>query len=416
MAVLALTDSVAIAAPGSSGKPVTNHCNLYDYFQFIFRSNGRPFDCTNIPAEFWTYQTRVGEVASSGKSSSGSAAAAAGAAAASSSANATTMISQTPTASLTAGASLLRYTAGLDDMHGQRVISDELSMPLVEKYSDLPPLERAIWVKPTGTLGRRNQTSDNASVAIEAGGLLAGMDLFSDEYARIGILGGVSQIKVEINENNNNINVFTARGGATATVEIGKWYFDALGTVSNETYDTERTVDINNAGDLRRMWSNYNNMRVNAAFETGFRFTLGSVVIQPLGGVEMNWLYQEAVKEKGNDKAAIWTAENVIRTGSTKLGLNLQTVFFLGDIPIVPTIGGFWSHRFGELNNASRISTDQGATYEQVGAEPSVDLANVYAGLAINVSDNFTLSGNYSASFNSIERNHTGTIGLRLHF
>jgi outer membrane autotransporter protein len=81
---------------------------------------------------------------------------------------------------------------------------------------------------------------------------------------------------------------------------------------------------------------------------------------------------------------------------------------------IVPTIGGYWSHRFGELSNASRISTNQGSSYEYVGAKPPLNVANIYASVMANLNENVALSAGYSAAFNSIERNHTGTVGLRV--
>ncbi|PLW76767.1 autotransporter outer membrane beta-barrel domain-containing protein [Cohaesibacter celericrescens] len=401
------TDDCTVAAGPKHKGTCNNSCDLSEYFQYIFLSSAtRPF-CTSIPAAFWTYQTQVGEVSSGGKSSAGSASA--GSVAASSSGGAATgAMTMTPSERVSAGAMVLRYASGAADAAGSEAINEEMS------EDDVPPLEKGIWVKLLGTIGSKNATANLASVKIESGGLMAGMDIYSNEYFRVGLLGSVANVAVAINENNNEFDVLALKGGVTATLEVGKWYLDGLGTYGIERTKTSRTVDVNNNGNLWPMWSKFTNKRISAVFESGFRLTSGRVVIQPLAGVEMNWLMQDEVLEQGNASAAVLTDKNTTMIGSTKLGLNLSSAFVGDYMSIVPTIGGYWSHRFGELSNASRISTNQGSSYEYVGAKPPLNVANIYASVMANLNENVALSAGYSAAFNSIERNHTGTVGLRV--
>ena len=388
-------------------------CNLTDYFQFIFDVPTRPYQCRNIPSEFWVYQTQVGEVASNGKSAGGGASASSGVSNTSGGANAG-MVTMTPSASISQGSALLYYNASIRDEDSAKAIEAELAD---EDEYDAPPLEKAVWVKLLGTFGRKNATEELASVRIQSGGVMVGTDLFSNEYLRFGILGSVSDISVEINENNNELDVFALKGGATATVEYGKWYLDGVGTYSSERTKTKRTVDVDGKGDLRDMTSKFTNHRIDAAFETGFRFTTGRLVIQPFAGVNMNWLKQQEAMEEGNRDAAVLTAKNTIFTGSSKLGVNASSAFLVGDgISIVPTVGAYWSHRFGELENANKISTNLGQSYEYVGAKPLLDVANVYAAVMANFGPNVAVSAGYLGSFNREERNHSANLGLRIRF
>lgn len=397
-------------ANAQSGIGSYNSCNLLQYFQFIFqapyRDLARDDYCrNNIPPEFFVYQTQVGNTASSGRSSIGAAAAASasGISAASGLGASETFL---------AGTKALGYAPDGDVQSGAKAIDQNMDGKLDDYDEILAPLEKSIWLRGLGSIGAKNATAQDASVRINSAGLMTGADLFSNEFFRFGVLGSVRHVDVDINENNNEIQMLALTGGATATLEIENWYLDAMGTFAHERYDTKRTVDINGAGDLRRMWSEFDNNRIDAAFETGFRFTVGRAILQPLAGVNLNWLYQSAVQEQGNTSAAIWTDENVKITGNAKLGAIISTAFYVDDISFSPAIGGHWTHRFGEIGQSNRISTTQGVTYEYVGSEPPKDLANLYASLTANMNDNLSFTASYSAAFNHIERNHSGSLGI----
>lgn len=391
----------------------SNSCDLPEYFQFIFNASYRPFLCNSIPSEFWVYQTQVGEVSSNGKSSSGSASSASAAAASGSNVASTAMM--TPSSRVTVGSAVLRYTPPGSNNPAVESINAATGETEPLDYG-AAPLEKAVWVKLLGTVGNKDATAQLASIRIGTGGVMAGTDIFSSEHFRFGVLGAVTDISVDIRENNNKLDVTAWKAGATGTLEVGKWYLDGLATHSWEKNSASRTVDINNNGDLRKIWSKFTNRRINAAFETGFRFRAGRVMIQPLVGVDLNWLKQAEVVEQGNSSAAVLTAKNTIFTGSSKLGLNLSSVILLDKTSIVPTIGGYWGHRFGELENANRISTNQGVSYEYVGAKPPLDIFNVFASVLVNVDETMAISAGYHGAFNRFERYHSGNVALRFRF
>nr|WP_321444905.1 autotransporter outer membrane beta-barrel domain-containing protein [uncultured Cohaesibacter sp.] len=392
----------------------SNSCDLPEYFQYIYKASYRPFLCNRIPSAFWAYQTQVGEVSANGKSSSGSASSASAAAASGSSGVSAAML--TPTQRVSIGSAALHYAPSskkneaiekLNAMSGEEAPLD---------YGSAPPLEKAVWIKLLGTLGNKDATAQLASIRVQASGIMAGTDLYSNEYLRFGLLGSVSDISVDIHENNNELDVTAWKVGGTGTLEVGKWYLDGLATHSWEKNSASRTVDINGRGDLRDFSSKFTNRRINAAFETGFRLNAGRLMIQPLAGVDLNWLKQAEVVEQGNSSASIITAKNTIFTGSSKLGVNLSSVILLDKSSIVPTIGGYWGHRFGELENANRISTDQGVSYQYVGTKPPLDLFNLYASLMVNFDQKLAVSASYHGAFNRFERYHSGNIALRLRF
>lgn len=387
-------------------------CNLGEYFQYVFDAAYRPHLCNSIPSAFWAYQRQVGEVSANGKSVSGNAASVSAAA---SNANAANVALMTPSQRVSVGAAILHYaptgssTEALDKIEAMSGEEEPLDYGAA-------PLEKAVWLKLLGTLGNKDATAQLASIRVQTGGIMAGTDLYSNEYLRLGVLGSVSDISVDIHENNNELDVTAWKVGGTGTLEIGKWYLDGLATHSWEKNSASRTVDINGMGDLRDFWSKFTNRRINAAFETGFRWNVGRLMIQPLAGVDLNWLKQAEVVEQGNSSASLITAKNTVFTGSSKLGANLSSVILLNKSSIVPTVGGYWGHRFGELENANRISTDQGVSYQYVGAKPPLDIFNLYASVMLNVDESLALSAGYHGAFNRFERYHAGNIALRIRF
>ncbi len=412
--LIGVANSHAHSGVHGPGITTINNCGLLDYFQYIYRTPTRPHNCNNIPAEFYEYQRDVGEAASSGSSSGGSAAgSSAGAASASAGTSAPTSIGHTIPSNLSAE-HVLGYTPKAKESVGVQTMDDLQNDE--DDWSDLPPLERSFFFRPTGSFGSKNSTATDASVKVDAVGAMAGIDLISNSHVRLGLIGSVNRVDVDVNENETRIDIFIPKVGLTGTFEWRKWYLDGMAQYGPEYYETSRYIDIDGKGDLRRMSSKYTNHRITGAFEAGRRITLGPIVAQPHVGIQYNGMRQARVIEDGNADAAIHTARKDIFTGTTKVGLNLSTVWFWGRAPIVPVIGIGWTHRFGNLDKSSRISVDSGATFENVGSAPTKDLLSLQAALSANINKNLFLNVGGSALLNGVERTYTGSAGFRLSF
>ncbi|MCT4656278.1 MAG: autotransporter outer membrane beta-barrel domain-containing protein [Cohaesibacter sp.] len=279
---------------------------------------------------------------------------------------------------------------------------------------DLSPVERSFFVEGLGGTGRNSRTASAPSSRVEFKGVMAGADLYANEWFRLGLIGLYAQVDVDVNANNNQVEVQLPKGGVKANTEWGNWHLDGLVLYGPEFTKTKRTADV--LGVSEWLSDSYTNHRITSAFELGYTTALGPIIVQPGAGVELDWHYQEKTKESGPDTAAIYTRSGGTWTGKTKLGLSLSAVFMLGDRSIVPTIGGHWEHRFGKLANATRMSFDQGATYEGIGQAPIRDVTNLFAGLNFNLSEQLSFDARYSASFTGFERMHTGSAGFRLVF
>lgn len=388
--------------------PAINNCGLLDYFQYIYLTPNRPHNCNNIPEEFYDYQRDVGEAAASGGSSGGSAGSSSAAAAASG--GATSAPASMPTGAPSAS-HVLGYVPEPKKTRAEQAMEEAQTFD--ERWDALPSLERSSFIRALGTLGRKDATPTDASIKIDSVGLMAGVDLISNQFIRIGLIGSINKVDVDIDENVTSLDIILPKGGVTASLEWNNWYLDGTGMYGPEYYDTRRFIDIDGKGDLREMSSHYTNHRITTAFEAGYRLALGPIVAQPHVGAQGSWLRQAHVVEQGNPKAAVHTAKDISRTGTTKVGLNLSTVLFWGNAPIVPTIGAGWTKRFGDLSSATTVSVDRGVSFEKVGNGPLRDLINVNASLSANINRSLYLNIGYSSSFNVEERTHSGSFGLR---
>lgn len=306
------------------------------------------------------------------------------------------------------------YAPMLQKAEGISAVTSTHQIEEDDETWDLPPLERSFFIKGLGGTGSNSRTASAPSSRVDFQGLMAGADLYANEWFRLGLIGLYAQVDVDVNANNNQVEVLLPKGGVKATTEWGNWHLDGVVLYGPEFTKTKRTADV--LGVTEWLSDSYTNHRITSAFELGYTTALGPIVIQPGAGVELDWHYQEKTKESGPDSAAIRTRPGGTWTGKTKLGLSLSTVLMLGDMPIVPTIGGRWEHRFGKLANATRMSFDQGATYEGIGQAPIRDVTNLFAGLNFNLSEQLSFDVRYSASFTGFERMHTGSAGFRLVF
>nr|WP_319484630.1 autotransporter outer membrane beta-barrel domain-containing protein [uncultured Cohaesibacter sp.] len=278
----------------------------------------------------------------------------------------------------------------------------------------LAPLDRYAWIKPMGGWSRKEATANGPSAEAAFGGMMSGMDIYSDAFYRLGVIGALARVNVSADVNDSHVQMTLAKVGLTNSVEWGHAYFDNMLLYGPEFTHTKRSVV--SGGTQSLMTSDYTNQRVTNAFEVGYRTVLSGVVIQPSAGVQLDWVYQDEAREKGLAGAAIYTKASSYWNGNTKLGVNLSTAFFLGDYALAPSLGAYWIHRFGQLSGTSMMSFDSGSTYQAMGEAPIRDVTKLQTGLTLTMKSNVSLSANYAVSFTAKEQNHAANLGFRYRF
>lgn len=275
-------------------------------------------------------------------------------------------------------------------------------------------LEHSYFAKTFGGFGSLNARSGEPSSDVKMGGVVGGADLYSNDWLRLGVIGMYAQIQVEVNEDAETVDISSLKLGGQATIEWENWHLDGLFIYGPEITSAGRVIGV--SGTDLKLTNDYTNHRVTQAFELGYTERIGSLVIQPSAGVELDWLYQSKATERGHDTAAIWTKRSAHWSGETSLGLTLSTVMIIGDIPVVPTLAASWHHRFGKLSNTMTQSFNSGLTYEKTGMAPARDVAELQASVGFNLKSNMVLNMGYTGRFDRFETLHAGSIGFRIDF
>lgn len=276
------------------------------------------------------------------------------------------------------------------------------------------PLARSYFVGIFGGGGSQDARLGEPSSNMRIGGATGGVDLYTDDRLRLGLIGMYAHIHVDVNENQETVDIISPKIGAQASMEFGNWHLENIVLYGPEISSASRVTSV--SGAEQHLTNNYTNHRVTQAFELGYTERFGSMVVQPIAGIELDWHYQAKAAERGVQSSAAWIKRSSHWEGETKLGLTLSTEAMIGNISVVPTISASWRHRFGKLSNTVSMSFDSGLTYERVGTAPVRDLAEIQASLGFNLKPDMVLNIGYSGRFNSVERLHSGSIGLRVEF
>jgi uncharacterized protein with beta-barrel porin domain len=275
-------------------------------------------------------------------------------------------------------------------------------------------LDRSYFAKAFGGFGSQSARVNEPGSDVKMGGVIGGVDLFSNDWLSLGLIGMYAQIHVDVKGDDEKVDISSLKLGGQASMEWGSWHLDSLFLYGPEFTNASRVASI--SGSEYKLTNDYTNHRVTQAFELGYTERLGSLIIQPFAGMELDWHYQSKASEKGHNSAGVLIKKSTHWSGETKLGFALSTEMMIGDVPVVPTIAVSWHHRFGTLSNTTSMSFDSGLTYERVGASPSRGAAEVQASLGFNLRPNMVLNMGYSGRFDRSEKLHSGSIGFRIDF
>lgn len=292
---------------------------------------------------------------------------------------------------------------------GEAVLAEPLS-----RQDEARPLERSYFVKAFGGFGSQKARVDEPGSDVSMGGIVGSADLYANDRLRLGLIGMYAQIQVDVNGDSEKVDISSLKLGGQASMQRGNWHLDSLFLYGPEITSTNRMTSI--GGTEYKLTNDYTNHRVTTAFELGYTERLGSIIVQPTAGVELDWHYQAKATESGHGSGAVWIKRSSHWSGETKLGLTLSTVMMMGDIPVVPIFGASWHHRFGKLSNTTSMSFDSGLTYQQVGRAPARDAAELNASLGFNLKPNMVLNMGYSGRFDRFESLHSGSVGFRIDF
>ena len=288
---------------------------------------------------------------------------------------ATSGVSHASTSSTTTVTSHVVGTAVIDrlwDTGGSGLDAQQLldklapdSLPaLVRCYGPVPetaapasliPAGLTAWGEGFGSFGHIDGGA-NASISDTLGGFVLGLDapvqgVLGDKW-RVGVAGGYTQDHFTSKPDGANGTVQGIFGSVYGGARYGAIDIRLGSTFSSTSNDNHRTVAF--PGFLEREHSSNDGYAVQGFGEIGYRFPANRFVVEPVAGLSVVAVHQNAFSETGGAAALNGAAQdNMIET--TTLGVRGEVAPFAG-IPLVAH--GFlgWQHAFGDLNPLSILA------------------------------------------------------------
>lgn len=268
------------------------------------------------------------------------------------------------------------------------------------------------WIQGFGVGGSLRADGNAAGVRYSQGGGLYGVDLGQDETGVIGVVGGNSYVGYH--------DGFDSKGQLTA-YQVGLYALKhndlayVLGTANYgyNDYASNRTVNVGGTDQFLR--GNFGANQFGAYAETGLKLHAGWFHLQPLFGLQYLYLSQQGFSESGGP-AALTVAGTQANSLRTSLGGRLVIDRLTGPWGSVWT--PYWHTRWvSEVLDDDRIITASfngapvGGAFTSHGAKMGQNYGVFGKGVAVQLSEQWAMYGNFDVMFGGRFYTETGSLG-----
>ncbi|WP_162130533.1 autotransporter outer membrane beta-barrel domain-containing protein [Schlesneria paludicola] len=268
------------------------------------------------------------------------------------------------------------------------------------------------WIQGYGVGGSLRTDGNGAGVRYSQGGGLYGVDLGQDETGVIGIVGGNSYVGYH--------DGYDSKGQLTA-YQVGLYALKhndlayVLGTANYgyNDYVSNRTVNVGGIDQFLR--GTFGGNQFGAYAETGLKLHAGWFHLQPLLGLQYLYLSQQGFSESGGP-AALNVAGAQANSLRTSLGGRLVVDRLTGPWGSVWT--PYWHTRWvSEVLDDDRIITASfngapiGGAFTSHGTKLGQNYGVFGKGVAVQLSDQWAMYGNFDVMFGGRLYTETGSLG-----
>lgn len=266
-----------------------------------------------------------------------------------------------------------------------------------------------IWMQAVGSWTDNDGNRNAGKLSYSTTGLLGGVDHQLGSGVRLGIAGGYTHSKGDIDARASHAAVDSGHVLAYLAGSSGVLRFAAGGGYSWSDIDTRRSVGVGAFNDAPT--ADYKGNVLQGFARLGAQLPLGGGAIEPFGAVAVVRERAGGFAERGGAAALSAGRENRTVTVTT-LGLTLET-------PVSRTgwslrAQGGWEHGFGDLSPNRTLSFAGGPTMQVQGAAFSRNAGFVDTGLVWRPIDRLVLTAGYVGRLGTAGQDHGGRIALLL--
>jgi outer membrane autotransporter protein len=256
----------------------------------------------------------------------------------------------------------------------------------------------AFWGRGIGSWGHWDSDGNAARMDRSIGGIILGGDALVSDNARLGLMGGYSRSRLDVDDRASSGTVDTYTLGAYAGGEWGDVSLRGGASHSWHSLATGRAVAFTGFSDS--LSASYNARTFQGFGEAAYGIDAGSARLEPFASLAHVNLSTDGFTESGG-AAALTASGDVVSATFATLGLRAETVVELGEMDAALRAMAGYRHAFGDTPRATLGFASGGNAFAVAGVPIARDALVLDAGFDLNITENAALGLSYNGQFAS---------------
>lgn len=271
-------------------------------------------------------------------------------------------------------------------------------------------LNHGMWGEAFGSKMDQSTRQNIAGYQADVVGGVMGADVMLSGQTRLGAAFAYGNIDATGLNNSARINSY--QGSVYGSHDMGKLYFEGVGTVAYNAYDTRRTLF-----DTSVASGSFKGELYSGKLTAGYKMAAGNLHVTPFVSGQYSLVTQDDYNETGSS-ANLHVKNEDVNIFKSGLGTKFEYVMKSGGITYVPRVSGAWYYDFigDEASTTSNFTSAPGTTWASRSATIAQSEFKVGAGLDILAQDNMTVSLDYNWNTKQDFDAHSGSVKARFDF
>lgn len=280
--------------------------------------------------------------------------------------------------------------------------------------ADATTRDTVFWSQALYSTGRAREDGNAARLGRSVDGLLMGGDARVGDDWRLGVIGGYSRSKVEVNERSSSGDATSYHLGLYGGTTRGPWALRAGAAYAQHDVEAQRQARV--AGLSDSLKSNHDASTTQVFGEVGYSLAAGDVALEPFANLAHVTLHTDAFSERGT-WAALQARSSSANLGLSTLGLRASTAVRLGTIDA--TLKGMvgWRRAFGDLTPFTSVALPGATGFSDIaGVAVAKNAAVLQLGMDFAFSPRATFGVSYGGQFGGKARDQSVKANLNVSF
>lgn len=270
-----------------------------------------------------------------------------------------------------------------------------------------------IWVRGAGRWANYDGVNGGPGASLQTGAVFAGVDLPVSQDFRMGLAGGWSDSRFDMDDNSGTLDADAWHASLYATGAAGNWR--TKGIVTYERYDlsSRRPVEF----DTQTARADYNADHVEALGELSYVQQVGTnTAVEPYVSAGVSWVQVDGFTEKVNGNNYLNADQQEETWPYTLIGMRLMGAMNVGSVLVNPMLDLGWRHVFGDTDPDLVYEGLDGESFAVAGMPIAEDSLVVQAGFDAAFTSGWRTSLKYKGDIAQSTQQHTLTGGVALPF